>query len=220
MAEQTTQARRITSSVKGLSAHLEADEQPQVDIAGIWDNGQQQHSTMCDIILTNQRLFGFYYKKFPRERLFLDAIQLSEITNVTLRKKQHEPLFRELLVETSTRKIYVRAPLRKLESLYEAMQAFAHASSTSEAVVDAIVASVPGAAGLPPTYGRQQIRATFENSPLAITLLFVGGILLELVGIYISTATHSGQSGISLCFAGLVAVITAIILRRRRTAGK
>jgi hypothetical protein len=220
MPEKTTQASKITTSIKGLQTHLQPDEQPQLDIPGIWDNGQQQYSTMCDIILTNQRIFGFYYKKFPREHLFLDAINLSDITNVSLRKKQHEPLFRELLIEAGTHKVYIRAPLNKLEPLYNAMQEFTHVSPESDAIIDAIAASVPGVAGFPPTYGRQEIRASFENSPLAIAILFIGGILLELTGVYISTASHSSPSGLSLCFAGFAAVITAIILRSKRSSRK
>src|SRR5579884_4285679 len=68
-----------------------------------------------------------------------------------------------------------------------------------------------------PTFGRQEIRATFEYSPLAITLLFLGGLLLEIIGALLWAGTHSAQTGLPLCIAGIVAVITAfLILRQRR----
>src|SRR5882724_2253425 len=111
------QANKITASMKGLHRQLQAEEEPRFTIPGIWDNGERQHSTMCDIIVTNQRIFGYIYKAFPRERLFLDALTLSEITNVAFRQKAHEPLFRELLIETESRKVYVRAPRNKIEAL-------------------------------------------------------------------------------------------------------
>jgi hypothetical protein len=215
--EKMLQANKITASMKGLNKQLQAEEEPRFTVPGIWDNGEQQHSTLCDIIVTNQRIFGYIYKKFPRERLFLDALNLSEITNVAFRQKEHEPLFRELLIETESRKVYVRAPRNKIEALFAALQEVTHAKSQSEAVVDAIVASVPGAAGISPTYGRQQVQASFEKSSLAITLLFVGGILLEIMGVLLISS--NSQSAISLCFAGFVAVITSIILRRQRSKG-
>ncbi len=219
MPEKMLQKNKITARMKGLSKQLQTEEEPVCTIPGIWDNGEEQHSTLCDIILTNQRIFGYFYKTFPRERLFLDAINLSEIINVVYRQKEHEPLFRELLIETARRKVYVRAPQKKIETLFAALQESSQVRRQSDTVVDAIIASVPGATGISPTYRSEQVRATFENSPLAITLLFVGGILLEIVGVLIASATHSSQSGLSLCFAGLVAVITAIFLRMQRSKG-
>jgi len=66
-----------------------------------------------------------------------------------------------------------------------------------------------------PVYGRQEIRTSFERSPLGITLLFVGGLLLEIGGIVLWAVTQSLQTGLPLFIAGLVAVITAILMRRQ-----
>ena len=63
-------------------------------------------------------------------------------------------------------------------------------------------------------FGRQEIRTTFERSPLAITLLFIGGLILEIGGIVLWTTTQSSQTGLPLIIAGFVAVITAILVRR------
>ncbi|HEY4387903.1 MAG TPA: hypothetical protein VGN34_25935, partial [Ktedonobacteraceae bacterium] len=82
MPDKTSPANKIVASMKGLRNQLQTEEQPLLTMPGIWDNGQQQHSTMCDVILTNQRVFGYIYKTFPREHLFLDAQNLSEITRV------------------------------------------------------------------------------------------------------------------------------------------
>jgi hypothetical protein len=43
----------------------------------------------------------------------------------------------------------------------------------------------------------------------------VGGLLLEVVGVIIWLATQSAQTGLPLFFAGLVAVITSILVRRQ-----
>src|SRR5438132_1084920 len=65
-------------------------------------------------------------------------------------------------------------------------------------------------------FGRQEIRTTFERSPLAITLLFIGGLILEIGGVVLWTTTKSSQTGLPLIVAGFVAVITAILVRRQR----
>jgi hypothetical protein len=66
------------------------------------------------------------------------------------------------------------------------------------------------------SFGRQEIRTTFERSPLAIILLFIGGLILEIGGIVLWTATQSTQIGLPLIVAGIVAVITAILVRRQK----
>jgi hypothetical protein len=213
--EKTSPANKIVASMKGLRNQLQTEEQPLLTIPGIWDNGQQQHSTMCDVILTNQRIFGYIYKTFPRESLFLDAQNIAEITRVELRQKEHEPLFRELLIETGTRKVYVRAPRKKIEVLYTELQKLTNITPTNTVMSDTTGTSIAA----PPSYSQQQIRGSFENSALAIMLLFVGGILLEIFGVLLISVTHNAQSGIFLCFAGFVAVITSIMLRRRRSKG-
>lgn len=233
MPDNTRTTNKILSSVKGLSAHLQEDEQPLLNIPAIWDVGktvgdnQPARSMPCDIILTNQRLFGYVYTTFPRERLFLDALSLADITNVTLREKSFEPIFRELLVSDGQRKVYIRAPHKKIELLYTAIRdAIAHATSASstafideqadEPVQDAQTAQPTKPARATPMYGRQEIRTSFESSALAITLLFVGGLILEIGGVSIWSATASAATGLPLCIAGFVCVMTAIFTRMRR----
>src|SRR5260370_6890339 len=72
--ETRTASQKITASLKGLHDHLQKDEQPIINIPGIWDNGQQNRSTACDIVLTNHPLLGYYKVSFPPERLFLDTL--------------------------------------------------------------------------------------------------------------------------------------------------
>src|SRR5581483_2292867 len=113
---------KILANLKGLRDHLHEGEQPLCDIPGIWDAGEEQGNAACDIVLTNQRILGYYYVSFPRERLFLDAITLSSISGVTLRQKSFEPLFRELQINEGQRKIYVRASRQKIEELDSALR--------------------------------------------------------------------------------------------------
>jgi hypothetical protein len=168
--------------------------------------------------VTNQRIFGYIYTTFPRERLFLDALPLDSIQAVTLREKSFEPVFRELLVSGGGRKIYIRAPRQKIESLRSALrQALGQESDESQA------APAPGAAerenrahSAPPIFGTQDIRGTFERSLLSILVLFVGGLLLEILGVVVWLITQSAQTGLPLCGTGLVAVVTSILLMRQR----
>src|SRR5690348_9063486 len=122
MPSKTSTSEKILNRLKGLRNNLQTDEQPLFSVPAIWDGGQGQHSTPCDIVVTNQRVFGYYYVSFPRERLFLDALPLKSIRAVSLRQKSFEPLFRELLVSNSQRRIYIRAPRQKIESLNEALR--------------------------------------------------------------------------------------------------
>jgi hypothetical protein len=214
LSSNTKTAEKILSSLKGLRKQLQADEEPLFAIPGIWDNGRQRHSIPCDIVLTNQRLMGYYYVSFPRERFFLDALPLAEITTVSLRQKAYEPLFRELLVSDGQRKVYIRAPRRKIEDLYAALRSAieSHAPAAKAAFADEAedIADHPA-----PIYGRQEIRRPFESSPLAIVLLFVGGLTLEIVGVALWMATQSAQVGLPLCVAGFAAVLTSFLARRR-----
>lgn len=215
MQQKNATADKILSQLKGLRNHLQPGEEPIFTVPAIWDNGQAQRSTPCDVVLTNQRLFGYVYVTFPRERLFLDALSLTEIKAVTLRKKTFEPVFRELLVSDGQRKVYIRAPRRKIESLYGALR------STMEQYAPKIQPTLEheetnniNETAL--SFGRQEIRTTFERSPLAIILLFIGGLLLEIGGIVLWTATQSAQIGLPLIIAGFVAVITAVLVRRQK----
>lgn len=212
---RTSTAEKITASLKGLRDHLQPGEQPLFTIPGIWDGGQGRHSTACDIVLTNQRLFGYYFVRFPRERLFLDALPAAGITNVSLRQKSFEPLFRELLVSDGTRKVYIRAPRQKIEALYAALRQ----TSESHGIADETTTATVADASAPrpfPVYGRQEIRKPFENSPLALTLLFAGGVILEIIGVVLWSITQSANAGLPLCVAGFIAVLMAIVVKRQR----
>ena len=215
MQQKNATADKLLKQLKGLRNHLQPGEEPIFTVPAIWDNGQAQRSMPCDVVLTNQRLFGYVYVTFPRERLFLDALSLTEIKAVTFRQKTFEPVFRELLVRDGQRKVYIRAPRKKIESLYEALRSAMeqYAPKAKPAIEHEETSNVNETA---PSFGRQEIRTTFERSPLAIILLFIGGLILEIGGIVLWTATQSTQIGLPLIVAGIVAVITAILVRRQK----
>jgi hypothetical protein len=215
MQSKNGNADKIMKRLKGLRAHLQPDEEPLFSVPAIWDSGRDQSSKACDVVLTNQRLFGYVNVTFPRERLFLDALTLAEIKIVTFRQKTFEPVFRELLVSDGQHKVYIRAPRKKIERLYEALQ------SAMERYGPNIQPALQSEETKPinettTAFGRQEIRTTFERSPLAITLLFIGGLVLEIGGIFLWVTTQSSQTGLPLIVAGFVAVITAILVRRQR----
>lgn len=215
MPPKTETAEKILARLKGLRNHMQAGEEPLFTVPAIWDSGQEQRSMACDVVLTNQRLFGYVHVTFPRERLFLDALVLTNIKAVTLRHKTFEPVFRELLVSEGQRKIYIRAPRQKIEKLYEALHSAIeqYAPDTQAALAEEEAGNIAQAS---PTYRRQEISTSFERSPLAITILFIGGLLLEIGGVVLWAVTQSAQTGLPLIIAGLVAVITAILVRRQR----
>src|ERR1051326_3130083 len=132
---KTSTAEKIIGSLKGLQAHLQPGEEPIFTIPGIWDAGESQRSIACDIVVTNQRVFGYYFVTFPRERLFLDALALDAITNVALRQKSFEPVFRELLISDGTRKVYIRSSRQKIEALYSTLRSTIK-STASDAATD------------------------------------------------------------------------------------
>ena len=207
MQAQTRESQKILRRFKGLPRHLQEGEIPLFTIPAIWDSGQERHSSACDIIITNQRLFGYIYTRFPRELLFLDSLPLGEIKAVSLRQKSFEPVFREVLVSTGQRRVYIRAPRQKIESLYGALKAATARSSQT---------TPPPSSPQSTSYGKQDIRVSFEQSSLAIILLFVGGLILEIGGVLIWFAMHSAQAGLPLCIAGFIAVVTSILLLRQR----
>jgi hypothetical protein len=215
MPPKTEIAEKILARLKGLGNQMQAGEEPLFTVPAIWDAGREQRSMPCDVVLTNQRLLGYVYVTFPRERLFLDALSLANIKAVTLRHKTFEPVFRELLVRDGQRRVYIRAPRQKIENLYEALRsAIEQYAPGTQPVLES---EEPGDDALvTPTYGRQEIRTTFERSPLAIVLLFIGGLLLEIGGVVLWAVTQSPQTGLPLFIAGFAAVITAILVRRRR----
>ena len=217
MPIQFESAEKILARLKGLRTHMQSGEEPLFSIPAIWDGGQGQRGTAGDVVLTNQRLFGYAFVSFPRERLFLDAIPLSSIKAISLRHKSFEPVFRELLVSDGQRNAYIRSRRRQIEGLYQALRAaiekFAPAAQPAfeNVEVENTTAIRPA-----PIYGRQEIRTPFERSSAGITLLFAGGLLLEVIGVLLWLATGSAQTGLPLFFAGLVAVITAVLVRRQQ----
>lgn len=215
LAGNTNTSEKIIANIKGLRNHLRPNEQPILTLPGIWDGGQHQHSIPCEIVLTNERLLGYSFASFPRERLFLESLTLSQITNVSLRQKSFEPLFRELMVSEGERKVYIRAPRKKIESLYSGLREAIelYAPSTQATFETGAADQSPRTA---PVYGRQEIRRPFESSPLAILILFVGGLVLEVAGVLVWMVTRSSQTGLPLCVAGFLAVFTALMVRRRQ----
>jgi hypothetical protein len=217
MPMKSESAEKILARLKGLRTHLQPGEEPLFSIPGIWDGGQGQRSIAGDVVLTNQRLFGYAFSSFPREQLLLDAIPLSSIEAISLRQKSFEPIFRELLIRNGQRNVYIRSRRQQIEGLYEALRAaiekFAPVAQTALENEEAEnTTSIRPA----PIYGRQEIRTSFERSSSGITLLFVGGLLLEVIGVLLWLATQSAQTGLPLFFAGLVAVITVMLMRRSR----
>ena len=209
-------AEKILASLKGLRDHMQPAEEPLMTIPAIWDSGWEQRSMPCDVVLTNQRLIGYVFVTFPRKRLFLEALSLGAITTVSLRHKSFEPLFRELLVSEGQRKVYIRAPRQKIESLYQALRSAIGQYTPGDVEPRFIVSSNANIEHVSPVFGRQEIRSEFQNSPLAITLLFTGGLLLEIAGAVLWAITQSVQVGLPLIIAGLIAVFTAFMLRRQR----
>jgi len=215
MQSKNGTADKIIRNLKGLRAHLQPNEEPLFTMPAIWDSRQDQRSVPCDVVLTNKRLFGYVYVTFPRERLFLDALSLTAIKVVTFRQKTFEPVFRELLVSDGQHKVYIRAPRKKLERLYEALQsAIEHYGANKQPAL--LNEESKPINETTTTFGRQEIRTTFERSPLAITLLFIGGLILEIGGIILWSTTQSAPTGLPLIVAGFVAVITAFLVRRQR----
>ena len=223
MLQRTATAERILTRTKGLSSYLEEGEEPVLALPAIWDNGENSHSTPCDIIMTNRRVIGFYYRSFPRERVFIDSLRLAELNNVTWREKSYEPVFREILLSDGKRKVYVRTARQKSEELYAALR-----TATGNDVADRQdvngdrgkeakdQASSQNVESSRTIYGRQDVKRAFDTSTLAVLLLFVGGIVLEIIGVILWITTGSSQTGIPLFVAGFLAVIAAILVRRQQ----
>jgi|GEM_PF-556087 len=229
MAKTTSD--KILSHLKGLQAQMREGEQPLFTIPAIWENAVEHESNACDLVLTNQRLFGYIYTTFPREHLFLDALELHEITTVSIREKNFETLFRELLVSAGHKRVYIRATRKKIEEAAAALRsALAEYAPATHAALEAKTGK-PGTTdtldgqgntaneiekeSTTPTYSREQVRQPFNRSPLGITLLLVGGLVLEVLGILAWAATGDAQTGLPLCFAGIVAVVVATLTRRQ-----
>jgi hypothetical protein len=246
-----TSSDKILARLKGLRARMRKGEQPLFSIPAIWDNATEHQSNACDLVLTNQRLFGYIYTTFPRERLFLDALELNTITAVSIRRKSFEALFRELFVSDSQKRIYIRATSKKIEETYTALRgAIAEYAPATQATLQTAGAPESGQAekqlrqpgettddaytlqedqqteqagpqsqqSAPvrsPIYSQQRIRQPLERSPLGITILLVGGLILEIGGILAWTALGNAQMGITFILTGLFAVVIATIARRQ-----
>jgi len=230
-------AEKILGRLKGLRAQMREGEQPLFSIPAIWENAGEHQSNACDLVLTNQRLFGYIYTTFPRKRLLLDAVELAAMKAVTMRQKSFEVVFREIFVSDGQKHIYIRATRKKIESAYSALgQAIANYAPAAHTALDGKEREKEqgtGDAGRDehsinagtygeqteqrggPIYGRQQVRQSLERSPLGITLLLAGGLLLEIGGALAWATTGSLQTGGPLFLAGLVAVIFATLARRQ-----
>lgn len=228
-----TSAEKILSRLKGLGRQMREGEQPLFSIPAIWENASERRNEACDLVLTNQRLFGYIYTTFPRERLFLDALELCAIKTVALRQKSFEAVFRELFVSDGQKRVYIRATRQKIEAAASALRAAIadYAPATHAALSEEETAS--GQADQPgesapnaepgerqeerfvPTYSRQRVQQPLERSPLGITILLVGGLLLEVVGALVWAGSGSLQAGVPLFVAGIVAVIAATFTRRQ-----
>ncbi|HLX40063.1 MAG TPA: hypothetical protein VKR42_05995, partial [Ktedonobacteraceae bacterium] len=118
----TRTAEKIFRRMKKLRDHMLPEEQPLLRIPAIWDDGKDQRSTACDVIVTNQRILGYYCVTFPRERFFLEELPLASMKMVSFRHKTFEPVFRELYLSDGRRKVYIRAPRRYIEALFAALR--------------------------------------------------------------------------------------------------
>ncbi len=218
MSQRTQATEKIIAKIKGLQGHLQEGEEAVLALPAIWDNGEKSHSTACDVILTNQRIIGFYYRSFPRERVFIDSLNLADLVNVTWREKSYEPVFREIQLSAGKRKVYIRTPRQKSEALYAALRAATgkEISATDTASTTDNTQSSPATEQSTTIYGKQDIQQAFDTSTLAILLLFVGGIVLEIIGGVLWLTTQSAQTGVPLFIAGFVAVAAAIVVRRQK----
>lgn len=226
MAKQVDAAEKILQKVKGLRAQMQEGEEPLLALPAIWDNGQSARSVACDVIVTNQRVMGYFYKNFPREHLFLDVLNLADLKQVTWRDKNYEPVFRELLISDGTHRVYVRTPQQKCQTLYDTLKQATAAeqnSVTAHATSPEALAAAPHEeAGSTPqaqqqsiVYGHQEIKSTFKSSSLAVLLLLIGGILLEIGGIIAWSASGDASIGLPLFLAGIFAFVVNVAVRRQ-----
>jgi hypothetical protein len=213
MPETTSAANKLVSHLKGFRDHLKPDEQPVMTMPAIWQSAHGQGNQACDVVLTNQRLIGYIYKSFPRTYLFFESIDLPAISQVSLQQRTYEPIFREILVSDNRQQIYIRAPRQKIETLFKSLRAAVDGQTPD-------IAPANEQSRISTVFERRAIRAEFEQSPLGITILFVGGIIFEIIGVVLWASTSNPTIGLPLCFAGFVAVATAIMSRRSKRVSK
>jgi hypothetical protein len=213
---------KILANLKGLRTQMREGERPLFTTPAIWENADADVSNACDLVLTNQRIFGYLSITIPRERLFLDALELAALKAIIVRQKSFELVFRGLFLSDGQKHIYIRAPRKKVEQAYQVLhQALADYAPDTHLVLDGDEKTCRPGQGQAevvqskPVYGRQQVRRPLERSPLGIALLLTGGLLLEIGGALIWAATGSAQTGGPLLVAGLVAVACAFLARRQ-----
>jgi len=123
------------------------------------------------------------------------------------------------MVSNAQRKIYIRTSRSRIETLYAALHSATeeYASAAPTTFEETLPAQkTPGTTSPTSVFGRHDIRTSFSQSPLAIVILFVGGLVLEVIASSLWLATQSIQVGLPLLIAGLVAVLTAIFLSRQK----
>lgn len=211
-------ANKIFQRLKGLRAQMQTGEEPILALPAIWDSGSSSHSTACDVIVTNQRLIGYYYRAFPRERIFIETLNLSDLGTVTWRDKNYEPIFREILVSDGTHKVYIRTPRQKSSLLYETIRMLTEHDDQDAVQLEVETETnadepIPTTKSKAPIYGREEIRRPFEKTVLSSVMLLVGGILLEIIGIFLLLTIHSSSISIPLFIAGFVAVGASFLSR-------
>lgn len=224
------QANVITARVKGLQAYLQPEELPCFSQPAIWVGGTNKPNETCEVVITNKRVIGFYYRSFPREKVFLDTVDLASINRVTFLQKSYEPIFRDIVIKAGSRTISLRTPGQKAEALFNALQEAAPSSqiSTTEEAIETVASANNSVTPEPEpahisstnmtntTYERQTTRNPFSASAITIILLFIGGIILEIVGAIVWAGTASAPTGLPLCIAGFIAVVAAILQTRQR----
>ena len=211
-------ANKIFQRLKGLRAQMQAGEEPILALPAIWDSGSSSHSTACDVIVTNQRLIGYYYRGFPRERIFIETLNLTDLDTVIWRDKNYEPVFREILVSDGLRKVYIRTPRQKSALLYETIHILTEKNDQGAKQQETKTAAnadeqIQVRRHQAPIYGHEEVRRPFEKTVLSNALLVVGGILLEIIGIILLLTIHNAGISIPLFIAGFVAVGASFLSR-------
>jgi hypothetical protein len=209
-----TPSEKLLTRFKGLSEHLREGEMPLYSTPVIWENASANETQACDLLLTNQRLFGYISTTFPRPRLFLDDLELAQIRAVSLRKKSFEAMFRELLVSDGEKKVYIRATRKKIAEISATIRATIAECVPADQLTTDLTAEQEQA-HVAPVYGSQEVRQPLERSPLGITLLLVGGLALEIIGALAWLWSGSLQTGLPLFLAGIIAVLVATLARRQ-----
>ncbi|GER83199.1 hypothetical protein KTAU_18360 [Thermogemmatispora aurantia] len=221
---QARAGRRILRRFRGLQAHLQPDEELLGSRPVIWSS-QQHGRVACDVILTNRRLLGYYQVRFPRPRLFLEAIPLTEITAITLRMPQSRVLLYELLISFGEGSVLLRAPQRTIDYLYDTLRHLSEGSRQEPGPMAAEQEPSPTRAassqqepscGQSPHFARRQLAGTAERSPTAIAAIFACGLILEIIAVYLWLTTGSLATSLPPFGAGLLAVLTAILVYRQR----